>query len=207
MQTSLAMKSLFNYHRNTAQMLAKRLIEPCDVFLNHRSPDTKRTVATLLYDNLRMHGFNPFLDEKNMKPGDKLFDKINGGVVECKIGVAVFSPRYCESYFCLHELALLTACKKKVIPIFCDIKPSQLRVVKNGNWSEEELRRFRWALDEAKNTVGLTFNSSKGNLSEFVANASEIIMECMTEIQKEEQMRQMSAGNHFPKHMHLPIPA
>ncbi|RHN75152.1 putative TIR domain-containing protein [Medicago truncatula] len=82
--------------------------------------------------------------------------------MESKIGVAVFSPRYCESYFCLHELALLTALKKKVIPIFCDVKPSQLRVVKNAKWSEEELRRFRWALDEAKNTVGLTFNSSKG---------------------------------------------
>jgi len=162
MQTSLAMKSLLSHQKQITQMMARRLMEPCDVFLNHRSPDTKRTVATLLYDNLKRHGFNPFLDEKNMKPGDKLFEKINGGVMESKIGVAVFSPRYCESYFCLHELALLTALKKKVIPIFCDVKPSQLRVVKNAKWSEEELRRFRWALDEAKNTVGLTFNSSKG---------------------------------------------
>ena len=75
----------------------KRVMEPCDVFLNHRCRDTKKTVATLLYDHLRRNGFNPFLDNKNMKPGDKLFDKINGAVLECKIGVAVFSPRYCES--------------------------------------------------------------------------------------------------------------
>lgn len=143
-------------------MMAKHMMEPCDVFLNHRSTDTKRTLATLLYDHLKRQGFNPFLDEKNMKPGDKLFEKINRGVLECKIGVAVFSPRYCESYFCLHELALLMACKKKVIPIFCDVKPSQLHVVNNANWSLEELRRFKWALEEAKYTVGLTFNSSKG---------------------------------------------
>ncbi|XLU68354.1 hypothetical protein S245_027407, partial [Arachis hypogaea] len=97
-----------------------------------------------------------------MKPGDKLFDKINRGVLECKIGVAVFSPRYCESYFCLHELALLMGCRKKVIPIFCDVKPSQLRVLNNGKWSHEDFRRFRWALDEAKHIVGLTYNSSKG---------------------------------------------
>lgn len=45
------------------------------------------------------------------------------------------------------------------------------------------------------------------NLSEFVTNASEIIIESMTELQNEEQMKQMAAGNHFPKHMHLPIPA
>ncbi|KAE9585212.1 putative TIR domain-containing protein [Lupinus albus] len=158
MQRSLAM----NLQRQTQMMMAKRFKEPCDVFLNHRCMDTKKTVATLLYDHLFRHGFNPFLDNKNMKPGDKLFDKINGAVMECKIGVAIFSPRYCESYFCLHELALLMGCRKKIIPIFCDVKPSQLRVLNNRKWSEEELRRFRWALEETKSTVGLTFNSSKG---------------------------------------------
>jgi hypothetical protein len=163
MQTSLAIsRNLFNNHRIATQIMATRLMEPSDVFLNHRSTDTKKTVATHLYDNLKRHGINPFLDEKSMKPGDKLFEKINNGIMECKIGVAVFSPRYCESYFCLHELALLTALKKKVIPIFCDVNPSQLRVVNNTKWSKEEHRRFRWALDEAKYTVGLTYNSSKG---------------------------------------------
>ncbi|MED6169162.1 hypothetical protein PIB30_018880 [Stylosanthes scabra] len=167
----------------------KRVTEPCDVFLNHRCRDTKKTVATLLYDHLRRNGFNPFLDNKNMKPGDKLFDKINRGVLECKIGVAVFSPRYCESYFCLHELALLMGCKKKVIPIFCDVKPSQLRVVNNAKWSDEDLRRFRWALDEAKYIVGLTYNSSKGNLSEIVNSASEIIIGSMIELENQEHMQ------------------
>ncbi|OIW11523.1 hypothetical protein TanjilG_26889 [Lupinus angustifolius] len=191
MQRSLAM----NFQRQTQKMMAKRLKEPCDVFLNHRCMDTKKTVATLLYDHLLRHGFNPFLDNKNMKPGDKLFDKINGAVFECKIGVAVFSPRYCESYFCLHELALLMGCRKKIIPIFCDVKPSQLRVFNNGKWSEEELRRFRWALEEAKSTVGLTFNSSKGNLSEIVTSASEIIIGSMVELENEEQMQNYNSPN------------
>lgn len=97
-----------------------------------------------------------------MKPGDKLFDKIDSAIRGCKVGVAVFSPRYCDSYFCLHELALMMESNKKVIPIFCDIKPSQLCVVDNGQCPSEKLQRFRLALEEAKNTVGLTFNSSKG---------------------------------------------
>ncbi|XP_061367230.1 probable 2' cyclic ADP-D-ribose synthase BdTIR [Gastrolobium bilobum] len=191
MQRFLAMsfqRRFFSHQRQT-QMMAKRVMNPCDVFLNHRCMDTKKTVATLLYDHLRTHGFNPFLDNKNMKPGDKLFDKINSAVLECKIGVAVFSPRYCESYFCLHELALLMGCKKKVIPIFCDIKPSQLRVVNNAKWSEEELRRFKWAIEEAKHIVGLTFSSSKGNLSEIVTSASDIIIGSMIELENEEQMQ------------------
>jgi len=97
-----------------------------------------------------------------MKPGDKLFDKINRAILECKIGLAVMSPRYCDSYFCLHELALLMECKKKVIPIFVDIKPSQLRVINNKKWTLEDQRRFKLAIEEAKYTVGLTFNSLQG---------------------------------------------
>jgi hypothetical protein len=97
-----------------------------------------------------------------MRPGDKLFDNIDRAIHECKVGVAVFSPRYCESYFCLHELALLMETKKRVIPIFCDVKPSQLHVKDNGLCPGEELQRFTYALEEAKYTVGLTFDTLEG---------------------------------------------
>ncbi|KAI3466136.1 hypothetical protein Pfo_022799 [Paulownia fortunei] len=157
MQRSLAMNLL-----NRNQVIRKILRPPCDVFINHRGVDTKRTVATLLYDHFYRLKLRPFLDNKNMKPGDKLFDKIDTAIMGCKVGVAVFSPRYCESYFCLHELALMMESKKKMIPIFCDIKPSQLHVVDNGSMSQEEIRRFSWALEEAKYTVGLAFDSQKG---------------------------------------------
>lgn len=142
--------------------LRNRAIKPCDVFINHRGIDTKRKVVTLLYDHLSRRNLRPFLDNKNMKPGDKLFDNINRAIRDCKVGVAVFSPTYCQSYFCLHELALMMETKKKVIPIFCDIKPSQLLVIDDGKCSANELRRFSWALEEAKFTVGLTFDSLKG---------------------------------------------
>lgn len=134
----------------------------CDVFINHRSVDTKRSISSLLYDHLRWLGIRAFLDNKNMKPGDKLFEQINGGIMSCKVGVLVFSPTYCQSYFCLHELALMMESKKKVIPIFCDVKPSQLRVVDNGSCSQTELQRFNSALEEARYTVGIAFDSSKG---------------------------------------------
>ncbi|KAL3576690.1 hypothetical protein D5086_021973 [Populus alba] len=51
--------------------IANRVTKPCDVFINHRGIDTKRTVATLLYDHLSRLKLHPFLDNKNMKPGDK----------------------------------------------------------------------------------------------------------------------------------------
>ncbi|GLT83376.1 hypothetical protein SLE2022_016690 [Rubroshorea leprosula] len=163
----------------------------CDVFINHRGIDTKRTIATLLYDYLGRRNLRPFLDNKNMKPGDKLFDNIDSAIMGCKIGVAVLSPRYCESYFCLHELALLMESKKKVIPIFCDIKPSQLCVVNNGLCPEKDIRRFKWALEEAKYTVGLPFDSTKGNWTEVITSASDIIIKSLIEINKEERMQRL----------------
>ncbi|XP_055823278.1 TIR-only protein-like [Solanum dulcamara] len=165
---------------------------PCDVFINHRGNDTKRTIASLLYDHLTRLRINSFLDNKNMKPGDKLFEKIDSAIDECKIGVAVFSPRYCDSYFCLHELALFVESKKKLIPIFCDVKPSELRVVNNkGNipLGPKEIERFNLALEEAKHTVGLDFNSNKGNWSDVVTKAADVVIESLIEAREAELIR------------------
>ncbi|GFZ04823.1 Toll-Interleukin-Resistance (TIR) domain family protein [Actinidia rufa] len=142
-----------------------RLAQPCDVFLNHRGIDTKRTVASLLYDHLTRLNLRPFLDNKNMKPGDKLFDKINSAIRECK-----------------------------VIPIFCDVKPSELRVVNNGKIPPKELERFNSALEEAKYTVGLTFNSLKGNLSDVVTSAADIVIYSLIEVEEEERNRNQNIG-------------
>ncbi|XP_010501990.1 PREDICTED: TMV resistance protein N-like [Camelina sativa] len=158
-----------------------------DVFINHRGSDTKRNIATLLYDNLRSRNLRPFLDCKNMKPGDKLFDHINSAILTSKVAVTVFSPNYCDSYFCLHELALIMESRKRVIPIFCDIKPSQLDVmIERLTCSDDEIQRFRWALQEAKDIVGLTFDSYKGNLSEVVTVASDVIVERLIELEAED---------------------
>ncbi|KAF2303392.1 hypothetical protein GH714_017796 [Hevea brasiliensis] len=120
-----------------------------------------------------------------MKPGDRLFDTIDSAIAECRLGVAVFSRRYCDSYFCLHELSLIMETKKRVIPIFCDVKPSQLRVKDNGTCSTLELQRFERALEEAKYTVGLTFDSHKGDWSEFLTKATEAIVTNLIELEGE----------------------
>lgn len=167
MQRALVGNLLQREIQISRNQITKKVIRsqlPCDVFINHRGNDTKRTIASLLYDHLTRLRIGSFLDNKNMKPGDKLFEKIDSAIKECKVGIAVFSPRYCDSYFCLHELALFVESKKKVIPIFCDVKPSELRAVNKANLPlrPEEIVRFNLALEEAKLTVGLDFDSNKG---------------------------------------------
>ncbi|KAD4982378.1 hypothetical protein R6Q59_001977 [Mikania micrantha] len=161
---------------------------PCDVFINHRGIDTKKNIVGLLYDHLMRSNVRPFLDSKNMKPGDKLFEKIDNAIIECKVGIVVFSPRYCQSYFCLDELARITEAKKKLIPVFCDVKPSELSVDDQWRVPKHELNRFKSALEDAKYTVGLTFNSTNGNWPEFLTTATEAIIQNITEVEEMEDM-------------------
>ncbi|KAF8389308.1 hypothetical protein HHK36_026001 [Tetracentron sinense] len=123
-----------------------------------------------------------------MNPGDKLFETIDSAIRNCKVGIAIFSPHYCESYFCLRELTTLMESEKKVIPIFVDIKPSELRVMDNGSYvviGVQELQRFRWALEEAKYTVGLTFDSYNGDWSDLITRTSNVVMESLIKVDKE----------------------
>ncbi|XP_058202826.1 probable 2' cyclic ADP-D-ribose synthase BdTIR [Rhododendron vialii] len=157
----------------------------CDVFISHRRIDTYRNVAGLLYDHLSRLNFRPFLDSKSMKPGDKLFEKIDAAIRDCRVGIVVFSPNYCDSYFCLHELHMMMECRKKVLPIFVNVKPSELRVLDCGSCPTEELFRLREAIEEAKNTVGLTFDTSNGDWSELLKNTSDAVTQNLLQVEGE----------------------
>ncbi|KAF8031235.1 hypothetical protein BT93_D0441 [Corymbia citriodora subsp. variegata] len=167
--------------RNPIQVLRP----PCDVFINHRGIDTKRNVSGLLFHYFSVLNLRPFLDSKSMRPGDSLYQKINEAIRGCKVGLAVFSPHYCESPYCLHELAVLMENKKRVIPIFCDVKPSQLQVMDDGACSDMDLQRFRDALEESRDTVGLTFDTSSGDWSRLLKDATDAVVRNVLEVDEE----------------------
>ncbi|KAJ9562826.1 hypothetical protein OSB04_007986 [Centaurea solstitialis] len=171
--------------RQMAFQKSRPMVQPaCDVFINHHGVDTKRSIASLLYHQLVFLGIPSFLGNKNMKPGDKLFEHIDNAILGCKIGVAVFSPRYCESYFCLHELALMMETRKKVIPIFCDVKPSQLRVSDNKLCSQSETKRFGYALEEAKNRT-----PNWADVVTYAAELAELVKESLIEVDNKKNTR------------------
>ncbi|KAH7857609.1 hypothetical protein Vadar_014519 [Vaccinium darrowii] len=145
---------------STAKNLCRQIF--WDVFISHRRIDTSKNVSGLLYDHLSWFNLRPFLDSRCMKPGDKFFEIIDMAIRNCKVGIAVISPNYCDSYHCLHELSMLMECNKKVIPIYVDVKLSDLKVLDNRSFPIKELLRYREAIEEAKNTLGLTFESSNG---------------------------------------------
>ncbi|OEL17487.1 hypothetical protein BAE44_0021493 [Dichanthelium oligosanthes] len=172
-----------------------------DVFINHRGVDTKHNVAILLYDKLQQLSggrVRSFLDSKSMRPGDRLAVSINEGIRQCRVAVAIFSKRYFDSEFCLQELANIVESRKIIIPIFYDIKPSELilpQAVANSNThSPRDIQRFRFALKEAKNTVGLTYDPNTGDLYDLVSAAASAVMERIHEMDQSVPKRQMIAS-------------
>ncbi|RLM86351.1 disease resistance-like protein CSA1 [Panicum miliaceum] len=169
-----------------------------DVFINHRGVDTKHNVARLLYDRLEhLSGgrVRSFLDNKSMRPGDRLEESIDEGIRQCKVAVAIFSRRYFDSEFCLRELASIVEARKLLIPIFYGIKPSELilppAVEESKDHAPRDIERFRLALQEAKYTVGLTYDPATGDLAELVYTAANAVMDRIQEMDHRVPQRQM----------------
>lgn len=119
-----------------------------DVFLNNRGSDGK-TFASHLYDRLTDHGLRVFLDREEMEKGDELTPQINGAIKASSVSIAIFSPQYCESSWCLNELLLMLECKRTkgstILPIFFHVEPSVLR------WTEGEKGVYGEALSSLQN--------------------------------------------------------
>eukprot|EP00253_Pinus_taeda_P008147 PITA_08147 len=106
------------------------------VFLNHRGPDVKKTFVSHLYNGLTAHGLQVFLDKEEMQKGEKITDEIDGAIRAACIHLAIFSPNYCQSPWCLNELLLMLEMKLKkgstILPIFFHVKPTELRWTEGG---------------------------------------------------------------------------
>jgi len=98
-----------------------------DVFINHRGPDVKKTFASYLYRRLISHGLRVFLDQPELQQGDKLISQIEGAIKTASVYVAIFSPGYAESNWCLDELLLMLESGATTIPVFYNVRPAELR--------------------------------------------------------------------------------
>jgi hypothetical protein len=117
-----------------------------DVFLNHRGPDLKKTFVSHLAAALRRAGREPFLDAKSLVKGQHAWKAINEALIGVHVHVAIFSPRYAESKYCLNELCDMVESKKPLIPVFYNVEPENLRWIEGGPFAkafEEHLKKGR----------------------------------------------------------------
>lgn len=130
-----------------------------DVFLSFRGPDTRKTVASHLYEALVKRGIRTFRDDRKIDVGDSIREKLRGAIESSRFAIVIISKTYATSKWCLEELQLIMELvpEKQIglIPVFYDVIPSDVRNLKDkfslteGRISEmapENIRKWREAL-------------------------------------------------------------
>ncbi|GLJ33636.1 hypothetical protein SUGI_0676080 [Cryptomeria japonica] len=107
-----------------------------DVFINHRGPDVKHSLALQLYNSIKKTGFRPFLDSQEIELGDSIPSTLKNAIFSASIHIAIFSQGYAKSAWCLAELVLILQSGVKVIPVFYDVAPSDLRYIGKDVYAE-----------------------------------------------------------------------
>jgi hypothetical protein len=85
--------------------------------------------------------------------------------------VAIFSRHYCDSDYCLRELAALVEARKTIVPVFYDVLPDDLvlpqELIDSNDYAPSDVERFRFVLRESRRTagIGLTYDFTIGYAS------------------------------------------
>eukprot|EP00253_Pinus_taeda_P017904 PITA_17904 len=166
-----------------------------DVFINHRGPDVKETLATRLYKRLLSHNLRPFLDKAELQKGDYIDAQIENAIRTASIHIVIFSPRYAESRWCLDELLLiLNKPGDTIFPIFYKVEFSEVRYITNryakalsyheekGRYDNKTLENWRNALKKASLINGFELkadNEDENKLLEEEDKLVEEVVDCV----------------------------
>ncbi|GLJ27757.1 hypothetical protein SUGI_0544750 [Cryptomeria japonica] len=170
----------------------EEVFPPYHVFINHRGPDVKKTLASLIYHALDTHGLRVFLDEQELQVGDSLNPAFRSAIRSASAHIAIFSKTYAQSPWCLDELLWMSDSDPaftKIIPIFYDIEPSELRHVEKGAYAtafEEHRKKQRYtnerveswinALKKVSSISGVVFRTDKDDYGKRLKEIVEIVL-------------------------------
>lgn len=174
-----------------------------DVFINHRGPDVKNEFATELYHALCRYGLRVFLDIEELEEGDKITSEIDGAIRTASVQIAIFSPDYASSSWCLNELLLMLEMLKSgstILPIFYNVEPSDLRhkkyvvslrslagketidfqtQVKKPRYEADLIEKWKNALSDAADISGFNLRTYNGDRGQLVDKVVQRVLEKM----------------------------
>lgn len=110
-----------------------------DIYISHRGPDVKNTIAANLYRRLTSHGLRVFLDRPALEAGKRIFPQIEAAIKVASVHIAIFSEDYASSKWCLDELRLMVDSEKlgaTILPVFYKVKPAVLRLNTDSKYAE-----------------------------------------------------------------------
>jgi hypothetical protein len=141
-----------------------------DVFVSFRGEDTRNNFADHLFAAFQRKGIFAFRDDAKLQKGESIAPELLRAIEGSQIFIVVFSKNYASSTWCLRELESILHCSqvygRRVLPVFYDVDPSELRHQK-GSYGEafskheqrfqhdtQMVHRWREALTQTGNISG-----------------------------------------------------
>jgi hypothetical protein len=141
-----------------------------DVFVSFRGKDTRYNFTDHLLAALQRKGIFAFKDDTKLQKGESIAPELFNAIQTSQVFIVVFSKNYASSTWCLQELDKILECSqlygKRVLPVFYDVDPSEVRHQK-GNYGEaffkheqrfqhdtQMVQRWREALMQVANLSG-----------------------------------------------------
>ncbi|KAF3968318.1 hypothetical protein CMV_007789 [Castanea mollissima] len=107
-------------------MASSHQLKNFDIFLSFRGEDTRRGFVSHLFEALTRQGIQTFIDD-NLHRGENISEELLKTIENSSLSIIVFSKNYASSSWCLDELAKIIECTKKVLPVFYQVDPSEVR--------------------------------------------------------------------------------
>eukprot|EP00253_Pinus_taeda_P020269 PITA_20269 len=160
-----------------------------DVFLSHRGVDVKKTFASHLYRRLSSFGLKVFLDQPELQRGDYFAPQIEHAIQSASVHVAILSPGYADSEWCLNELLLMLDSGAPIIPVFYHVRPTEVRRTtgkygealdnlarKRARYDPITIENWRNALSRVSGISGLELDAFNGDEGELLDKLVELVL-------------------------------
>eukprot|EP01018_Ginkgo_biloba_P005501 Gb_04201 [translate_table: standard] len=117
----------FNHYKPPSTKIPFKKEKKYHVFLSFRGPDVRTTFVDHLYLSLTAAGIHTFLDSEKLEKGQDIGISLEDAINHSDILIPIFSPCYAGSYWCLKELGLMCSSRNKIIPLFYNVEPGDVR--------------------------------------------------------------------------------
>ena len=107
-------------------MASSHQLKNFDVFLSFQGEDTRRGFVSHLFKALTQQGIQTFIDD-NLHRGENISEELLKTIENSSVSIIIFSKNYASSSWCLDELAKIIECTKKVLPVFYQVDPFEVR--------------------------------------------------------------------------------
>ncbi|XP_048435666.1 disease resistance protein RPV1-like [Pyrus x bretschneideri] len=159
--------------------------EKYDVFISFRGEDTRRGITSHLHAALLQKKIETYIDYRLQK-GEEIGPALLEAIEKSTHSVIIFSQNYASSRWCLDELVHILECKErygqKVIPVFYDINPSDVRK-QHGSYADafaqlekrfkdsiDKVHKWRVALKAAADLSGFDYSNNHGTEADLIKN-------------------------------------